>query len=168
MPPLEGLPSSFIAERGTEEYVELTARVEAGELSRAVVKDDEVSGRIPQREVFCPTDFDIAYIGAAALKYQGILGLEWIGDAYYDPNTCRTASLDAYVQDYISKKEANSSDTYESGVPVILPSEAGIVFGVKPSEEFTPFGAGVIFISEKQPTNDGATDTDNRPITEIE
>jgi hypothetical protein len=56
----------------------------------------------------------------------------------------------------------------ENFVPDVLPTDAGIAFGVKETEIFTPFGAGVIFISEKQVTSDVATDTDTRPITEIE
>jgi hypothetical protein len=63
-------------------------------------------------------------------------------------------------------QEANLSP--ENLVPDVLPTDAGVAFGVKPSEEFTPFGAGVLFISEKQATSDVATDTDTRPITEIE
>lgn len=56
----------------------------------------------------------------------------------------------------------------EKYVPDVLPTDAGVAFGVKPSEEFTPFGAGVIFVSEKQAKNDISIDTDKRPITEIE
>ena len=99
MPALEGLPNLFIAEVGTQEHENLLARVESGDLSRGKIKDDELLNRVPQREVFCPRDFDIFYVSAAVLKYLGTMGVEWSGE-HFSPKACRFAPLEVYVDEY--------------------------------------------------------------------
>jgi hypothetical protein len=71
----------------------------------------------------------------------------------------------SFIGDTDIRRDANKAMGL---VPDVLPTDAGVAFGIKESELFTPFGAGVIFISEKEVPKDAKTDTDTRPITEIE
>lgn len=100
MPPFEGLPSSYYATEGTDEYQQLLERFESGELSMGEIVDDSINNLKQRRAVFCPTDFDTVYVSQAAFKQLGVMGLQWIGDNHFSPLACHTASTEEYVRHY--------------------------------------------------------------------
>jgi len=101
VPPLAGIPNGYYAERGSAEHLELVTRVETGELSQAVIIDDELANRKPIRDLFCPRDFDTTYVSGAVYTQLGCLGVKWLTESF-SPIACHTASLEEYVKAYQS------------------------------------------------------------------